>query len=411
MTYPEPVMVGSYDYALVALSVLIAILPSSVALELAGRVTVARGAVRSLWLIGGATAMGIGIWSMHYVGMLAFRLPVPIEYDWPTVLLSLLAGILSSALALFVVSRQTMGRARSWAAGLFMGGGIATLHYTAMAAMRLRGMCRYSPLIVAVSVVLAIAFSLISLWLTFSFRNDSVSWRWRKAAGAVLLGVAVSGMHYTGMAAATFTRSAAVPDLSHAVSISSLGSAGISVVALLVLTVVLLTCLVDCSQRQRALLDELFEQAPEAVALMNSINEVVRVNREFTQVFGYTPRETLGHRISELIVPAEARDDVRRNAELVAHGQRLDAEGVSRRKDGSRLHVSTVEVPVSVPGGLIAIYAIYRDITEQKRAEAPLHMLSGRLLRLQDEERRRISRDLHDSTAQVLASLAINPSP
>jgi NO-binding membrane sensor protein with MHYT domain len=106
MSNSDMVMVGSYDYGLVALSVVIAILGSYTALDLAGRVTVARGSLRLLWLVGGATAMGIGIWSMHYIGMLAFRLPVPVEYDWPTVLLSLLWGILSSALALFIVSRQ-----------------------------------------------------------------------------------------------------------------------------------------------------------------------------------------------------------------------------------------------------------------------------------------------------------------
>src|ERR1700704_5292446 len=135
MTSTDLVMAGSYDYRFVVLSAVIAVLASYTALDLAARLTAAVGRLaRLLWLIGGATAMGIGIWSMHYIGMLAFSLPVTVEYDWPTVLLSLLAGILSSALALFVVSRQTMGPARAWVASIFMGGGIATLHYTAMAA-------------------------------------------------------------------------------------------------------------------------------------------------------------------------------------------------------------------------------------------------------------------------------------
>ena len=96
MISPNQVMLGSYDYRLVALSVVIAGLAAYAALDLAGRVTSARGAARRHWLAGGAAAMGIGIWSMHYVGMLAFHLPVPVEYDWPTILLSLLAAIFAS---------------------------------------------------------------------------------------------------------------------------------------------------------------------------------------------------------------------------------------------------------------------------------------------------------------------------
>src|SRR5208282_3789932 len=125
-------MSGSYAYGLVALSVIIAVLSSYTALDLAGRVTSARGRARDLWLCGGATAMGTGIWSMHYVGMLAFRLPVQVQYDWPTVLLSLLAAIFASGVALFVVSRETMGMLRSLVGCVFMGAGIAGMHYIGM---------------------------------------------------------------------------------------------------------------------------------------------------------------------------------------------------------------------------------------------------------------------------------------
>src|SRR5258708_14240554 len=106
MTSPDLELVGAYDYRLVALSVLIAILASYAALDLAGRVTSAQGKTRLLWLNGGAGAMGFGILSMHYIAMLAFLLPIPVQYDWPTVLLSLVSAFVASRICLFLLSRK-----------------------------------------------------------------------------------------------------------------------------------------------------------------------------------------------------------------------------------------------------------------------------------------------------------------
>src|ERR1700721_2648475 len=145
-------LLGSYNYGLVGLSVLIAIFASYAALDLAGRVTAARGWTRAVWLLGGAGAMGTGIWSMHYIGMLAFVLPVPVAYHWPTVLLSLLAAILASVVALEVVSRQKMGAFRALSGSVLMGTGIASMHYIGMAAMRLPAICRFNPFLIILSV-------------------------------------------------------------------------------------------------------------------------------------------------------------------------------------------------------------------------------------------------------------------
>src|ERR1700690_1291341 len=157
-------LAGNYDYRLVALSVLIAMLASYAALDLAGRITAARGRARFIWLIGGAAAMGLGIWSMHYIGMLAYSLPVTVRYDWPTVLVSLLAAMLASGVALFIASRNIMLPMRTAIGGVLMGIGIAAMHYIGMDAMRLPAMCQYSPGLVILSVVLAIVISLIALW-------------------------------------------------------------------------------------------------------------------------------------------------------------------------------------------------------------------------------------------------------
>jgi two-component system, sensor histidine kinase and response regulator len=239
-------LVGFYDYRLVAVSVLIAIFAAYAALDLAGRLTAARGAARIAWLTGGALAMGMGIWSMHYVGMEAFILPVPVEYDWPTVLLSMIAAVSASAVALLVVSQKTMRMSSAIVGSLLMGTGIAAMHYIGMEAMRLPGMCHYSVGIVALSVALAVVISFVAMWLTFGLRAQTTTWSWRKTGSAVVMGLAIPVMHYVGMAAVTFMP-APLPasDLRHAISISQLGIAGIAFVTLTILGVVFLASMLD----------------------------------------------------------------------------------------------------------------------------------------------------------------------
>src|SRR6266852_3003978 len=179
MNSSNAILAGSYDYPLVAWSVVIAVAASYAAFDLAGRVNAARGWARLYWLAGGATATGIGTWSMHYIGMLAFRLPVPVQYHWPTALMSLLPAIFSFAAALFVVSRQHMGWIRILCGGALMGGGIVALHHVSMDSMRLPAMCHYSPVLVTLSVAVAVASSLLALRLVFLFKYDPAGSRLR----------------------------------------------------------------------------------------------------------------------------------------------------------------------------------------------------------------------------------------
>src|SRR6201993_4550043 len=238
-------LIGSYNYALVGLSVLIAMFASYAALGLSGRVRGADGWTRAVWLLGGAGAMGTGIWSMHYIGMLAFILPIPVAYHWPTVLLSMFAAVLASLIALYVVSRQKMGASRAVAGSVLMGAGIAGMHYIGMAAMRLPAICHFNSSLVVMSVVFAVLISFAALWITFHFRDEKKGMGWEKLAGAVVMGAAIPVMHYTGMAAASFTSSDMPVDLSHAVSISTLGTAGIAAVTFIVLGLALLTSSMD----------------------------------------------------------------------------------------------------------------------------------------------------------------------
>jgi two-component system sensor histidine kinase/response regulator len=256
------ILTGTYDWRLVTLSVAVAILAAYAALELAGRITAARGKMRIPWLGGGAFALGVGIWTMHYIGMEAFHLPVRVQYDWPTVLLSLAAAVVSSAIALFVVSRKTMGVAAAAASAVLMGSGIAGMHYIGMEAMRLHAMCVYSPGLVILSVVLAVVISFVALWLSFALRDDNgSSWNWRKPGSALVMGLAIPIMHYVGMAAVSYHAGPPMnADFSHTIDVTALGLTGIVISALILLGLVFVTATLDRHFSFQAAQLELSEQ-------------------------------------------------------------------------------------------------------------------------------------------------------
>jgi PAS domain S-box-containing protein len=309
MTEQGAVMVGHYNYFLVVVSVLIAILSAYASLDLAERVTYAKGSARLLWLSCGATAMGTGIWSMHYIGMLAFQLPVMVKYDWPTVLLSLLAAVLASGAGLFAVSRKTMGALVTIVGGIFMGSGIAAMHYIGMEAMRLPAMCSYSPLLVTVSLVLAIVIAFVALWRVFALR--SVKNLNHKLVNAFILGAAIPVMHYVGMAAANFMP-APLPltALKHAISISDLGVASVTLVTILMLGLVFVTSIVDRSFSRQALALEgseqryrrIVESAFDAFIAMDHTGLITDWSTQSEAMFGWSRADAMGKSVERMFL-------------------------------------------------------------------------------------------------------------
>src|ERR1700736_1420142 len=387
-------LIGSYNYALVALSVLIAMFAAYAALDLAGRVTAAGGWTRAVWLLGGAGAMGTGIWSMHYIGMLAFVLPVPLAYHWPTVLLSLLAAILASVVALGVVSRQKMGASRAVAGSVLMGAGIASMHYIGMAAMRLPAICHFNSSLVILSVVFAVLISLAALWIAFHFRDEKAGIGWEKLAGAAVMGAGISVMHYTGMTAASFTASGMPADLSHAVSISTLGTAGIAVVTFTVLGLALLTSSVD--RRFAAKVLELQEEKlqrseaylAEAQRLTHTGSwawrvaggDALHLSEEWYRIYGFDP-ENGPPAFEQLLQRTHPEDRAKWKGAIdraIAQKSEYEVEFRILLPDGSDKHIHTVGHPVlNASGDLVQFVGSSTDITERKRAEEATRLLAA----------------------------------
>ncbi|MBH8565379.1 PAS domain-containing protein [Nostoc sp. CENA67] len=199
-------MSSTYDPRLIALSIVIAVLSAYTALDLAFRVTAAKSWAKVAWWIGGAIVMGIGIWSMHFVAMLAFSLPMQMAYNMLTVLISMLPAVFASAGTFYFASRPTLSTWQLLIGGTLIGIGIAFIHYIQLLAIRIEATIQYNILLFVLAFAIAIAGSIATLWISFQLRMQTgKTLRRSKIVSGLLIGVAIAGMHYTGMASVMFT--------------------------------------------------------------------------------------------------------------------------------------------------------------------------------------------------------------
>jgi diguanylate cyclase (GGDEF)-like protein/PAS domain S-box-containing protein len=419
-----PTMTASYDYRLVVLSVAFALLAAYAAIDLAGRVTAARGWAKALWLTGGATAMGLGIWTMHYIGMLALILPVPVLYHYPTVVLSLLVAIAASAVALFTVSREPLGVAQETAGAVVMGGGIAAMHYIGMAAMRLPATMEYNRSLVALSVVLAIGISLTALVLgscELSEQRTST----RKVVGAMVMGTAIPLMHFTGMWAVTFFSCPVPPDLTNAMGISSLGIAAISAMSFAVLAGAITTSFLDrflATQRAAAEAsrkDELYfravaEALPEMIWTADPDGSDDFFSRKWLEYTGLTMAQSLGSGWTVAIHTDDLAPCLEKWKTALQTGEPYDVEyRFLRAADGVyRWFLGRANPIRDAKGEIVKWFGTCTDIEDQKHHQQILEEeikerteeLADANTRLQEEmsERDAARRELDQQNARML---------
>ncbi|UCZ85207.1 EAL domain-containing protein [Pseudomonas sp. L5B5] len=261
-------LIGSYSSALVLISIFVAILASYTALDLTGRIATAQGRAVYLWMGGGALAMGVGVWSMHFIGMLAFSLPIDLGYDIGLTALSLLISFLSCGFALWLVSQPSLPLMQLLFGALIMGAGISGMHYTGMAALRMQPGIDYDPQLFGASLLIAFGASLAALWIAFRLRQNTPYVRLARTGAAIIMGFAIVGMHYTGMAAARFGGGSFCGALVDGLSGKGLDNL-VLITTLAVLIIALLTSVLDARLEART------------AVLAQSLTEA---NKELTQL-------------------------------------------------------------------------------------------------------------------------------
>jgi two-component system, sensor histidine kinase and response regulator len=388
---------GTYEPSLVFLSLSIAVLAAFVALSIANRIGDSRTLrARSAWTTAGAISMGGGIWAMHFIGMLAFTLPCGVDYNPFGTLLSMIPGAIASGIALTIIAKRGAPSIKNLLAGaVLMGGGIGAMHYAGMAAMEPQAVLLYDPVLVGVSVVVAIALAFVSLGIRFRFSISEAQGFRATFAAAIVMGFAVSGMHYTAMQAAIFFPQPDPSILNLTLPKATL-SIGIAIVTCLVATSALLstfaarqtelaqTLRAEVARREeleretesgRARVQAILDGVVDGVVTINKEGRILQWSTGAERLFGYTVEEAVGADITMLMPgPHRSIHDryvnaflTTREAKIIGTGHELSAI----RKDGTEFPMELAVNEVRANGEIL-FTGILRDITERKRAETAL---------------------------------------
>ncbi|WJQ83740.1 diguanylate cyclase domain-containing protein [Brevibacillus brevis] len=372
----------SYSMTLVFLSYFISAMASYTALDLGARLHYAKGRGRVFWLCAGTVSMGLGIWAMHFVAMLALHLPIAVEYDNLIVFFSIVLAVLSSALTLWIVSEQSMSKTRVVTGSVVIGTGIAGMHYTGMAAMMMNAVILYDWLWFTLSIFVAILFSMVALILTFQLRSvDPVEGLWRKIFVGLLMGASITGMHYTGMYATTFVAHEHMAIAVIPYDDSGLIATMIGIVSVLILVVTLASVYVDkqfagktlrvleSDQRYKSLFEHnydgvIFYSIDGTQSVMNPA--AMRLTKEQS-----LPLEKL----KTMCISTDA-ELISTHFTNAVQGEACNCDITLTTSEGCQLHLNMTHTPVFVDQQITGVFMIVRDITNKKEYEAKINYLA-----------------------------------
>ena len=384
----RPVLPASYDPVLVTVSFFVAALAGFAFVRLSHRIAERQASpLRPAWTAGGALIMGFGIWSMHFIGMLAYRLPISVAYDpWLTAG-SALPAVLASAWSLHLVSRPEVSTIRLLSAGVILGGGVGLMHYTGMAAMEVGALVRYDVPLFLLSLLVAVMFAVAALWIANRMARPGAAPSFaHEGIAALMIGFAVAGMHYTAMSstlcfAQRYPRS----------GILNMEPGVLAVATAIVATLILITGIaavvfdrrlaVEIARRMQAIdradetdqrLQLVLDNVADALVTFGRDGTIQTVNRAFERVFGYAPQAILGRHVSLLLAETGAGAG-RRDLDRILDDHKPQSAGgdslrfTGRRSDGTEVRLEGVFSNVVEDGRLVIIGAL-RDVTERERS-------------------------------------------
>lgn len=371
---PTLLLVGYYDPWLVVLSILVAIFSSSIALQLAGTVRNGRHLIRKLTLLGGSAALGAGVWSMHFIGMLAFELCTPVSFSVSLTGLSVLPSLFASWAAFSLLARP---RANLWqllSSSLLVGLGITAMHYTGMAAMNLNALIRYDPVWFIASVGVGLVLSFIALWIRFNLgKGGQIRPLYASLLGGTLMGLAISGMHYTAMAATRFVGTPepnynSISDNSYIMALAiALAATSLSLLVITSSTVQRLRHQNHLRQRSESRLQAIVDTATEAIITTDTEGYLLSISRSAERMFGWTNEEAQGRHINLLLPEAQYLQQYLYQQQSNKHTNHL----LGQRKDKTTFSTQLVMGQARMPGEVLFVGFI-SDLTTQKAMERAL---------------------------------------
>jgi len=378
---PAVLVLSSYDTTLVLLSLAIAVFAAGMALQLAGEARDSSHPVaRQITIFTGSLALGGGIWSMHFLGMLAFELCATVRFDLGITLLSMLPSLAASWVALSLLARRDLSLLQLCVGGVLVGAGIGAMHYSGMAAMQMAPLLRYDPWMFALSIVVAVALAILALWVRFGLEGRLPTF-WALLLSALVMGLAISGMHYTGMAAARFV---GTPESEVPMAVVDSGYIAIAITLLTVaLTVFVVAANTLLRYRRMSLqlkaseqhLRSIFDTALDAIITVDHTGTLRSANRTVSRLFGWAPEELVGQHMRSLIperyiaeIEAKLADYLRTGRLTLSMGEQ---ELICLTRDGGEKPVR-ISVGITHAGSRPLFVVFVADISERQHMEKAL---------------------------------------